>query len=258
MLWEDMTAFHAAIKSNISTIVKIFLQHGKVDINCQYKSLGYINYPLEISAYLNYWLIKEKTALIMAVEQENIEIIQLLLAYGKIHINDPLLIKEGTSDGSMNYNYGFQPIKEIQFDSCYLEKKSALVLAIEKGNIDTTKLLLKHNETDLNFINKTYNYSERLPGWDKTTSLNLAVENGCTKIVELLLEYEKIDVNFRNQKEGNKERTALQTAVEKGKIDIIKLLLIHENVDIEAKDEQGKTPSEYTNDQQILELFKLK
>lgn len=191
VLWEDMTVFHAAIKTNISTIVKLFLQYDKVDINCQYKSLGYINYPPEISEYLNYWLMKEKTALIMAVEQENIEIIQLLLAYDKIHINDPLLIKKGTPDSSINYNYGFKPIKEIQLDSCFLEKKSALVLAIEKGSIDITKHLLKHNDIDLNFINKAYNYSERLPGWDKTTAPNLAVENGCTKIVELLLEYEK-------------------------------------------------------------------
>lgn len=102
-----------------------------------------------------------------------------------------MLIKKGIPDSSINYNYGFKPIKEIQFDSCFLEKKSALVLAIEKGSIDITKHLLKHNDIDLNFINKAYNYSERLPGWDKTTALNLAVENGCTKIVELLLEYEK-------------------------------------------------------------------
>lgn len=66
----------------------------------------------------------------------------------------------------------------------------------------------------------------------------------------------KNDVIFRNQKEGNKERTALHTAVEKYQHLI--LLLIHENVDIEAKDEQGKTPSECINDQQILELFNLK
>lgn len=66
----------------------------------------------------------------------------------------------------------------------------------------------------------------------------------------------KNDVIFRNQKEGNKERTALHTAVEK--YQHLKLLLIYENVDIEVKDEQGITPSEYINDQQILELFKLK
>lgn len=78
------------------------------------------------------------------------------------------------------------------------------------------------------------------------------------KLWSYYLNTKKFDVNFRNQKEGNKERTALHTAVEKGKIDIINLFLNQKNADIEAKDEQGKTPSEYTKDQHILELFKLK
>ncbi len=67
------------------------------------------------------------------------------------------------------------------------------------------------------------------------------------------------DVSYlQNINEQNKIRTALHTAVKKENLVIIQFLLNHKNIDVDAKDEQGKTPLEYSTNQQILELFKNK
>ena len=146
----------------------------------------------------------------------------------------------------------------MEFDDVNIEEKSPLLMAIKKRNIDIVKLLIKHEELDINFINKTYNFRDNKVMWDKTTALNLAVDMENAEIVKVLLECEKIDVNYKNINEQNQIRTALHTAVKKENLDIIQLLLNHKNIDVDVKDEQGKTPSEYSTNQQILELFKNK
>ena len=133
-----------------------------------------------------------------------------------------------------------------------------MVIAIEKGNVDAVKQLIEHEELDVNFINKTFNMRDDTVEWEKTTALNIAVGKENIEIVKLLLECKNLDVNFKNQRAQNKMRTALHTAVEKGNLDIIQLLLYHKNIDISIKDEKEKTPLEYSQNQQILHLFKNK
>lgn len=47
----------------------------------------------------------------------------------------------------------------------------------------------------------------------------------------------------------------LHLAVEKGDISIIKKLLSYKGIDVNIKDSLGKKPIEYTNDEQIIQLF---
>jgi ankyrin repeat protein len=49
-------------------------------------------------------------------------------------------------------------------------------------------------------------------------------------------------------------RTSLSMAVERGKIEVARLLLEH-SADVNARDELGKTPSQYTDQQEILQLL---
>jgi ankyrin repeat protein len=48
--------------------------------------------------------------------------------------------------------------------------------------------------------------------------------------------------------------TSLHRAVEKGKIQVVRLLLEH-GADVNARGESGRTPSQYTRQQDILELL---
>jgi ankyrin repeat protein len=52
----------------------------------------------------------------------------------------------------------------------------------------------------------------------------------------------------------NRGRTSLHLAVEGGKIQVARLLLKH-GADVNARDESGGTPSQYTTQQEILDLL---
>jgi ankyrin repeat protein len=53
---------------------------------------------------------------------------------------------------------------------------------------------------------------------------------------------------------GDDGGTSLHRAVEEGKMEVARLLLEH-SADVNARDESGKTPSQYTTQQEILELL---
>ena len=65
--------------------------------------------------------------------------------------------------------------------------KTALYLAVEKGNVDIVKLLLSCNKLDINITN------------NGKTALFLAVEKENAEIVKLLLTHDKIKVNIINK-----------------------------------------------------------
>ena len=83
------------------------------------------------------------------------------------------------------------------------------------------------------------------------------------KIVQLLLKSDLIDINasskttdYFSEEESEliKERTALHIAVEKSYLEIINLLLGN-GIDTNKKDELGKTAIEYTENDEIKQLF---
>lgn len=47
----------------------------------------------------------------------------------------------------------------------------------------------------------------------------------------------------------------MHIAVENENVEIIQLLLNNKKIDVNSKDENKKTPIEYTNDEKIKELF---
>ena len=71
---------------------------------------------------------KGKTALNIAVEKNNLEIVKLLLKNERIDVNAP-----------------YKPNER--------EVESALYLAVEKENIEIIKLLLTNDQLDINFLN---------------------------------------------------------------------------------------------------------
>ena len=208
---------------------------------------------------------KKENALHLAIEKENIEIIKSLLEHQKIDIN----IK--SIKYSVNYTlsllvFGFLAANTNQIQSLGLlgelsialdkevcifvegkEEKTALHLAIDKGNIEIIKLILSYSKLNINdkattesFIKCTLSESEKLEIQEKIPIL-----------LECIFDY----IN-RNPKNEKKEHTALHIAVEKEDIQIIKALLKNKNIDIEATDELGNKPINLTNNQEVKDLLK--
>lgn len=84
-----------------------------------------------------------KTALYIAIEKGNIEIVKLLLKNEKIDVNISNRIKW----------------HESGTDNCNQYEKTALFLAIEKENIEIIELLLSNNKIDVNITNQWWNYN---------------------------------------------------------------------------------------------------
>ena len=104
----------------------------------------------------------------------------------------------------------------------------ALFEAIDNGSIEVVKLLLSHQELDVNAIHpRRYN----------RTALMLAAASGKIEIVDALLDRSGIKVDFKDL-EGN---TALSLATIAGHSDIIESLLEHEDLDINSQTSLGTT-----------------
>lgn len=217
--------------------------------------------------------IIEKPALYIAVQNNNIEIIKLLLQHPDIDINLRYINK-----------------KIIEYYQYSKVKKTALHLAIEKDNVDISKLLLQNKNIDVNallskkgkiiednneyeeynddddefdeekFFNDDYvkrEYRDYEYIFQKQVALHMAVQNKKIEIVKLLLLNSKIDVNiqFKSSDEEKDGKTALHFAVANEDYEIIKLLLENQSIDVNIKDSQGNTPIELTKSERIKEMI---
>lgn len=150
------------------------------------------------------------TALNVAIQKGDIEIIELLLKFkadpNKFypHRPGPLFLAVNNLRREiieLLLNYKANPNKEDESGII------PLFLAIEKNNIPIIELLLKHNSNP----NKEKNF--------KYTPLHVAVSNNRKEIVELLLNY-KADPN----KENFYKNTPLHIAADKGNEEIFNIL----------------------------------
>ena len=106
----------------------------------------------------------------------------------------------------------------------------ALFEAIDNGNIEVVKLLLSHQELDVNAIHpRRYN----------RTALMLAAVSGKIEVVNALLDRPGREVDRKEKNmEGN---TALSLATIAGHSDIVASLLEHEDIDIDSQTSLGST-----------------
>ncbi|WYD79420.1 MAG: ankyrin repeat domain-containing protein [Candidatus Electrothrix gigas] len=113
-------------------------------------------------------------------------------------------------------------------------KRTALMLAVEKGNLQITELLIKNGA------------KAAFPG-KKDTVFTLAIENGHKDIVKLL-----IDIVSDN---GKLIDTALIAAVKKGDIDIVRILL-NNKADANIINDRGETALAIASSSGRLEIVK--
>lgn len=144
-----------------------------------------------------------------------------------------------------------------------------LSLAVEQNNIKIVKRLLKFPNIDVNskykllsLGRKTEN-DECLLEINHYTPLQIAIITNKIEIIKCFMENKDLDVNFKctylKETEINNpqtvEKTALHISIENKNIDIIKLLMTNNSIDLNAKDNDGKTPLELVNDDDIKNMI---
>ncbi len=301
---KERTALYLAVQKRNIEIINLLLSNNNIDVNIL-NSIYFINdkqndfifndndsqssdFNDEINYIWNQPKGNEKdykhTALCLAILNQDIEIVDLLLKNINIDLN-----KNSQIDGNemnalhLSVKLGYIEIvkKLISFDSINInalckynssDKKTALFIATELKNIEIIKVLLSSEKIDVNIINEIDIYYYQCSSKNiirsicsKKTVLYFAVEKGYNKIVKILLSNNKIDVNIVNHitiedKELNinkkhKIRTVLHLAVKKENIDIIKDLLDREDINRDILDEKKKKAIDYVQNDQIIQLL---
>ena len=195
------------------------------------------------------------------IEKDNIKIANLLLSCNSIDAN----------------------LKIVQTEKNHKIIKSVLNLAIEKGNVEIVKLLLSKNEIDVNFQSVESTIESKKNGKTEKISkpgLYIAIEKENIDIISLLLTKNDININnkstistemiehyeYKKKKKQSsrskkiirkihEQKASLHKAVELANYEIIALLLRQPNIDINVKDEKGFIPIDYTQDDQIKQMF---
>ncbi|KAK8898026.1 hypothetical protein M9Y10_000276 [Tritrichomonas musculus] len=211
---NELDVFDLVKCGYLKTFVNLVLKEGKIDVNRMKKiqNEGTKEERLEI----------ETTVLHFAIENENVQLVQLLLEGSSVDVN---IMEKSNEKIYVGYTYK------------YVRKHTApLHVAIRKSNIEIIKLLLNYPKINVNIpyeINE-YEYYDRN---SKTTALNMAVEKGNVEIVKLLLESKNIDVNsvkFFKSRAYYESKAPIHTAIENKFDEIAKLLLLHDNIDVNS------------------------
>jgi ankyrin repeat protein len=150
-------------------------------------------------------------------------------------------------------------------------KVTPMHVAATAGHVDVLSLLLEHGaDVDVrNDINLTPLYwasrcreleagqflldrgaDINARGIHGETPLSGALYEGRFEIARMLIE-RGARINFHNTETGN---TPLHLAVEKGNIQAVRLLLEY-GADVSARDRDGRSPSQLTREQEIVELL---
>ncbi|KAK8844301.1 hypothetical protein M9Y10_024513 [Tritrichomonas musculus] len=210
-------------------LVDYLLKSVDVDVNQYYKD--------------NY---ESRTALFMAIEKGNIEIIKLLLMNDKLDINLTIKIN-------------------LEEDKNTIIEMAPLQFAIENNRHDEVIQLLLSQEylnssqkIDVNKRSIIAIIGDEIEVIEKT-SLFMSIEKKKIDAIKALLNMADIDVNEKSLYSLNdvliNEKAALHLAVENDDLDIVKLLLEKKEIDINIEDSQGKKPIDYSNNDEISQLL---
>ncbi|KAK8895179.1 hypothetical protein M9Y10_023621 [Tritrichomonas musculus] len=240
---QNEELLHVAVRNKNSEIVRLLLDNKDIDVNRILKGPNIFNPDIwdDEEVKLNKLAIREKvdnycsfcssnpfyeeiTALYIAVKDNNVEIVKLLVGHGNIDVNMKSLVKK--------YEYSYNN-KGKESEEKNITNLTPLYLAVKNENYEIVQLLINHKNIDINM--KSYSYYWKYNGF----LIDGIQQEENKQIIE-----ECID------------ETALHFAISKGNIQIIRALLNHKNIDVNIVDMQNRRPIELTNQKEIIFLIK--
>lgn len=245
---DEKAALHICVQKRNKKIVNLLLQNQNIDINMKLLSY-YKSNEGDFLCESEHESKREKTALLLAIEENEIEIVKLLLSNDKIDIN--CFVKFDI--------FGHEK-DEIRNYKCTVEQEtSALYLAIDQNLIEIANLLLENKKIDVNLPtkNKTDCSDKKYSKHEEITPLIIAIKKRRTEIIKMLLKNDKIDVNIpiKSSYESESNKTPLHFAVKNGDIEIISILLQNKNINTNVCDFYSKKPIDYANNDEIKSMF---
>ena len=223
---EKIPLILAVEKENIE-IISLLLNHPKIDINIKSRYHDY-QYIKHFGYRGNQY--KERTALSIAVDKNNAEIVHLLLKHSKIKLNYQLLF--------YNSNHSDQDEDEYKTDHYFYVDDYEGDIACEAKKEELRNFphlqpyILQFNEIQPKMIfSRSFIKEIKSP-------LFVSVQNNNMDIINLLLNCSNIDVNYTSvlkSVEISDEISPLQEAVNENNEEIIQLLKKHNAVEIKKR-----------------------
>ncbi|KAK8836716.1 hypothetical protein M9Y10_037232 [Tritrichomonas musculus] len=220
---NEKSPLHVAYEINNMEIIKILLSFPNIDVNNKYikkKVKGeVVNDQIEKNNnFYKVLVIEDESLLSIAISDNNIEFIKMLLENPYIDVN-------------------IEETKYIDDNRCMI-KYRPFIKALEMKNIEIIQLLLSNSKVDINckFVRTIQGdlITEKNP---LLMSMYLFEDD---QIFNLLLSNPKIEVNAlvaRRTKKNDilSKRTVLYEAVEKNDFEKVTSLLSHPNIDVNFK-----------------------
>lgn len=234
----EKTALHM-INNNNNKMFDLLLTRQDLDTNILYREIHKYDCSEPKEKFDPIDTI-EKTALYLAVYENNIHIVQKILNHSTTKPN--ICYKECTFDFDKYNGWNMSSSKGKNYegkDEYYnIIEYAPLHLAAEKNYLEIVHLLLASPELDINIVSKT----KRTTFLHKTekkeeTALLIALSNQNFEIAKLLLTRPGINANFLcKRKNGHTicEETAIHIASIYGNVEIVRLLLEIPQIEINA------------------------
>lgn len=285
---KNITALQIAVDTENIEICKLLISHPKIDNNfvskdsksnetllssaVQNKNIEIVKlllskFNININAIVEANVIRinksgrgknlvkiKRTALCIAIENNDIDITKALLSYPNINVNiasietsakftteeTPLFIAVHNNCIDIAKLLLANPRINVNAKSTMISQKYKIEIpllyrAVEIKSIDIVKLLLSNPNIFINdTFNKEYEYKNTI---SKKTAIQLAIEMDQSKIAQVLLSNPNIDVNckytvVKNNSINLVNLALLKTAVENSNIEIVKLLLSKPKIDL--------------------------
>ncbi|KAK8852941.1 hypothetical protein M9Y10_017936 [Tritrichomonas musculus] len=245
---QKKTALHFAVENRHLNVVDHLLKRDDIDVNIRsifsYDSKHEFNQMKnEEEEAVEGEIDNEKSALCIAIENKDFDIVKSLLESSKIKINS-------LSTNKFKGNFKDKKTKENE-----LVKFTDLHVSAAKGTPEIVELMISQKGIKINskFVSKSdtmTNESEQAnKGKEREinkTALHIAFENNNSDIVKILLRNENIDINsilltkykfieVLNERKKTIELSPLFMAIQKGMLDIAELLLERDGIDINLR-----------------------
>ena len=198
------------------------------------------------SKEVNYKYWQDKTALHIAAETNDIEVIQLLLANQELDVNckdnrDWTALHTASAKNNVEAIQLLLTNQKLDTNCKTILGSTALHLAVNRNHVEAMQMLLTNQKTDVNVEN---NLGETV----------LLLETNSVATMQVLLANQRVDTNSTNN-DGN---TALHVAAIKDDVESIRILLAHPDfISANHRNMEGYTPAMMAEGQQKVSLREL-